>query len=347
MGVPALKVKITDVARHAKVGAGTVSRVLNGAKSVSPRTRARVLASIDDLGYVPNLVARGLAANRTGIIAALVPALGYTQHAEVIQAITDYLYEHGITLMIGHSGYDLAAEEKIVAAFLARRPDAFYVTGTSHSAATRRLLKASGAPVVEGGNLTADPIDCVVGYSNFEAMRQLTRLLNARGHEHIVHVTSSNEPNDRIRDRLRGYEAACTELRITKRMRVLGCHNTLTGGADAVAQVLASGRPCDALQCSTDLLAVGAILECQRRNLNVPKQIAISGFDDLPIAASIVPALTTVRIDRTAMGRRAGEVLLHRLAGNKPRAKIVDVGFEIVERGSTRSGRRSGNAVLV
>jgi LacI family gluconate utilization system Gnt-I transcriptional repressor len=183
-----VRVKISDVARHAKVGAGTVSRVLNGSKNVSTRTRDRVRASIDALGYVPNLVARGLAANRTGIIAAVVPALGYSQHAEVVQGIAEFLHEYDITLMIGHSGYDLDVEQEVVSAFLARRPDAFYITGIEHSDATRRLLKDSGVPVVEGGNLTDTPIDCVVGYSNFEAMRQLTHRLHARGHRHIAHV---------------------------------------------------------------------------------------------------------------------------------------------------------------
>ena len=331
-----MRVKIADVARHARVGAGTVSRVLNGAKNVSRHTRERVLASIDALEYVPNLVARGLAANRTGIIAAVVPALGYSQHAEVIQGITEFLHEHGITLMIGHSGYDLEVEREIISAFLARRPDAFYITGVDHSEATRRILKDSGVPVVEGSNLTDTPIDCVVGYSNFEAMRQLTHLMHERGHKNIVHVNIGDEMNDRNRDRQRGYETACAELKLSKRKRVLTGVNTLDGGAQAVAQVLAFDRPVDALQCGTDVRAVGAILECQRRGIAVPKQLAISGFDDLPIASSILPPLTTVKIDRIGLGRQAGRVLLRRLSGEQLPSKVIDVGFEIVERASTR-----------
>src|SRR5262249_6494615 len=163
--------------------------------------------------------------------------------------------------------------------FLARRPDAFYVTGIDHSDATQRILRNSGVPIVEGGNLTDTPIDCVVGYSNFQAMRQLTYLMHERGHRHIVHVNTGSEMNDRNRDRQRGYEAACTELKLSKKKRVLTGINTLDGGAQAVAQVLALGRPVDALQCGTDVLAVGAILECQRRGIAVPEQLAITGFD--------------------------------------------------------------------
>ncbi|MGX5806473.1 LacI family DNA-binding transcriptional regulator, partial [Bradyrhizobium sp. Arg314] len=86
------------------VGVGTASRVLNGSANVSAATRKKVLAVIAELGYAPNLVARSLAANRTGLIAAIIPALGYTQHVEVIQGMTDALHSHGMNLIIGASG---------------------------------------------------------------------------------------------------------------------------------------------------------------------------------------------------------------------------------------------------
>ena len=197
-------------------------------------------------------------------------------------------------------------------------------------------MKDSGVPVVEGSNLTDTPIDCVVGYSNFEAMRQLTHLLHERGHRQIVHVNIGDEMNDRNRDRQRGYETACAELKLAKKKRVMTGINSLDGGAQAVAQVLALGRPVDALQCGTDVLAVGAVLECQRRGIAVPGQLAITGFDDLPIASSIVPPLTTVKIDRIGLGRRAGRVLLQRLSGEPLPSRVIDVGFQIVERASTR-----------
>ena len=336
VGTTNVRIKIADVARHARVGAGTVSRVLNGAKNVSRHTRERVQASINALEYVPNLVARGLAANRTGIIAAVVPSLGYSLHAEIIEGVTEFLHDHGITLMIGHAGYDLDVEREIVSAFLARRPDAFYVTGIDHSEATRRLLKESGVPVVEGGNLTDTPIDCVVGYSNFEALRQLTHLLHKRGHKHIVHVNTGTEMTDRNRDRQRGYETAHAELKLSKRKRILAGVNSLEGGARAVAEVLALGRPVDALQCGTDVMAVGAVFECQRRGIAVPGQLAITGFDDLPIASAMVPPLTTVKIDRKGLGWRIGRVLLQRLSGEPLPSKVIDVGFQIVERASTK-----------
>jgi LacI family gluconate utilization system Gnt-I transcriptional repressor len=151
-----------------------------------------------------------------------------------------------------------------------------------------------------------------------------------------VHVNNGSEVNDRNRDRQRGYEAACAELKIAKKKRVITGTNTLDGGAQAVAEVLVLGRPVDTLQCGTDVLAVGAILECQRRGIAVPGQLAITGFDDLPIASAIVPSLTTVKIDRIGLGRRAGRVLLQRLSNEVLPSKAIDVGFQIVERASTK-----------
>jgi LacI family transcriptional regulator, gluconate utilization system Gnt-I transcriptional repressor len=329
-------VKIDDVARLAKVGAGTVSRVLNGSKNVSEETRQRVQACIQELGYLPNLVARGLAANRTGMVSAVIPAIGYTQHAEVIQGLSDILQENGIRLMIGHCGYSLEREEQIVTDFLERRPDAFYLTGSWHTPETRRLLGNSGIPVVECTNLTRNPIDCVVGYDNFEGARQVTHLLHGRGHRNIAVVTSARDANDRVEDRLKGYLASCSELGVDTHDLVLRCENSFVGGADAIDRILRRPQPIDLLLCTTDVMAVGAIFECQRRGIAVPRQLGICGFDDLPIASSINPALTTVSIDRIAMGRTAGNVLLKRLDGRLPMHGIVDVGFRIKERASTR-----------
>ncbi|QRM33384.1 LacI family DNA-binding transcriptional regulator [Microvirga sp. VF16] len=330
-----VNVTIADVARRANVGAGTVSRVLNGSKNVSRETREKVEACIRELGYMPNLVARGLAANRTGMISAIIPAIGYTQHAEVMQGLGDVLHENGIQIMIGHCGYSPEREEQIVANFLERRPDAFYLTGGWHTPQTRQLLQASGLPVVEGANLFDDPIDSVVGYDNFEAGRQIAHLLYSRGHRRMAIVTSSRDPNDRIADRLRGYLAAVRELEIDMDELVFSCENSFLGGAEAVDRATGLSNPVDLLLCSTDVMAVGAVFQCHRRGLSVPGQLAICGFDDLPIARSLTPALTTVSVDRVEMGRRAGQLLLQRIAGETAPHKRIDVGFVICEREST------------
>jgi LacI family transcriptional regulator, gluconate utilization system Gnt-I transcriptional repressor len=332
------RIRLADVARHARVGAGTISRVINGSQNVAPETRDRVLASITELGYVPNLVARSLASKRTGVIAAIIPVIGYSQHSEIIQGMTGVLYENGATLMIGSTGYSQEIEETIVSAFLARRPDAFYITGVSHTEKTRELLAASGIPVIEGGNLTDSPIDTVVGYSNFVAAKELTNLLSCRGYKQIAHVTFKNDRNDRITDRMLGYRAACRERGHRQRKLIIECENSFEGGAEAVGWALKSPDSIDALFFANDVMAIGGILECQRRGVDIPGRIAIAGFDDLPLASSVIPTLTTVRIDRIGLGRKIAKLLLQRVNGEQVLSNKIDVGFEIIERNSTGSG---------
>ncbi|MGX5806377.1 LacI family DNA-binding transcriptional regulator, partial [Bradyrhizobium sp. Arg314] len=153
--------------------------------------------------------------------------------------MTDALHSHGMNLIIGASGYSDQVELQVIGALLARRPDAIYVTGVRHSAAVRSSLERSGIPVVEGCNLTDRPIDTVVGYSNFNASVELTRLLIDRGYRRIWHVTVANDFNDCIVDRLAGFRevsCGCRELG----GNVIRCENSFEGGAEAVRLASAS-----------------------------------------------------------------------------------------------------------
>ncbi|WP_153417599.1 LacI family DNA-binding transcriptional regulator [Sinorhizobium medicae] len=326
-------VRLSDVAKRAEVGVGTVSRVLNDSANVSASTRQKVLDAIEELGYVPNLVARSLAANRTGLIAAIIPVLGYTQHFEIIQSMSEVLQAKRMNLMIGACGYSDEVKLQVIEGFLARRPDAIYVTGVRHTKAVRTALERSGIPVVEGCNLTDHPIDTVVGYSNFNASVDLTRLLIDRGYRHIWHVTISKDFIGRARDRLEGFQWATSTA---GGQNVVQCENSFDGGAEAVRLVTDSGVKVEALTFATDVMAVGGLLECQRRGIAVPERLAIAGFGDLTIAKSINPSLTTVKVDRIGLGRKAAEIILSRLEGNDHSSRVVDVGFEVVERESTR-----------
>ncbi|MCM5687835.1 LacI family DNA-binding transcriptional regulator [Sinorhizobium meliloti] len=338
------RVRLSDVAKRAEVGVGTVSRVLNRSAKVSAITRKKVLDAIAELGYRPNLVARGLAANRTGLIAAIIPEIGYTQHSEIILGMTDVLHANEMNLMIGTCGYLDGGELQVIEAFLDRRPDAIYVTGVRHTEAVRTALERSGIPVVEGGNLTDHPIDTVVGYSNFNASADLTRLLIDRGYRRIWHVTVNKDSNNgRAEDRLEGFQRA-TSTEGGLEVNVIRCENSFDGGAEAVRLVTASGVKVEALTFATDVMAVGGLLECHRRGIVVPERLAIAGFGDLAIARSINPSLTTVKIDRVGLGRKAAEIIVSRLQGNDHSSQIVDVGFEVVERESTRRSDRAAHS---
>lgn len=326
--------RMQDVAHVAGVSVITVSRVLREPGKVAEETRTRVLAAIEAIGYVPNLVAGSLKSRRSGVIAAVIPSVTHSIVADVVRGMTEVLNSEGLHLLLADSGFSPDEEEALVAAFLARRPDAMYLTGTTHTAGTRKMLDAARIPVVETGTLTDTPIDMVVGYSNFDAARAMTRALIDSGRRTIGYVGQhGREYIDRVRDRHAGH---CEALR-GRRMRL---HTRLQvevdlsyrGGAGGLAQLLANEPRVDAVFCTSDVIAIGVLFECQRRGIRVPDRIAVTGMDDQEIASQCVPALTTIRMPRYEMGRRAADMLCRRLAGETIRAKRVDLGFEIVQR---------------
>jgi LacI family gluconate utilization system Gnt-I transcriptional repressor len=327
--------RLIDVAQAARVSTMTVVRVLRDRDKVAPKTRTRVERVLRETGYTPDLVARGLASKRSGLIGAVVPLLTNSLIAEIMQGLSDTLGADGLHLILGASGFSAAGEEALVRAFLSRRVDALYLTGVIHTRETVRMLKRAGIPVVEGGNLTDRPIDMLVGYSNIDAGRAVTRYLVDRGYAPVGYIGAFPRDNDRARDRRRGYELALRSAGV-KVDATLCVETTLDidAGATAMATLLARRPDVRAVFCSADALGVGALFECQRRRLAIPERIAIAGFDDMPIAGQVVPPLTTLRVPRYDIGRRAGDLIRARLAQQAVTASVVDCGFELVARAS-------------
>ena len=329
--------RMEDVARLAGVSVITVSRVLREPAKVAKQTRARVLAAIETIGYVPNLVARSLKSRRSGIIAAVIPSVTHSIVADVVRGMTEVLKEEGVHLLLADSGFSPQEEEELVAAFLARRPDAMYLTGTTHTPGTRRMLDSARIPVVETGNLTDTPIDMVVGYSNFEAARAMTHALIASGRRTIGYIGQTGRDYiDRVKDRHAGHCMALRDNamgdREALRVEVELSHR---GGAAGLVELLGREPWLDAVFCTSDVIAIGALFECQRRGFAVPARLAITGMDDQEIASQCVPALTTMRMPRYAMGRLAAAMLCRRLAGEPIDSNVVDLGFEVVLRDTT------------
>jgi LacI family gluconate utilization system Gnt-I transcriptional repressor len=333
---PPRRALLRDVALRAGVSAMTVTRTLRQPDKVSNVTRARVEAAVRALGYTPDLNARGLASRRSGLVAAIVPLLTNSLIAEIVQGLSDALAEHDYQLLIGASGFDAKAEEALVREFLSRRVDALYLTGTQRTPAAIRMLRAAGLPVVEGGNLHRRPLDMEVGYSNVDAAMAITRHMLSRYDGPIGYIGAFPRDNDRARDRRLGFKAACAAAK--RRVDPRHCIETkldILAGAEAMARLIQLKPRPRAVFCSADALAAGALFECQRRGIAVPRAMAIAGFDDLDIASQTLPAITTVRVPRYEIGRHAGMMLCDRLAGRRVAARIVDVGYRLIERDST------------
>jgi len=314
----------------------TVSRALRDPESVSEAMRRKVEAAVRQFGYLPNRIAGSLSSKRSNIVGLVVPSLRNSLYATMIHAISDVLRANGLHLMIADSGHRLEDEEALVAALLAQRVCGLVLHNTTHSKRVHELLARTDIPVVETGNLTSRPLDMVVSYSNFEAARAMTAHLGRLGYRKIGFVTLPLRDNDRSRERRRGYFAALKELGLSPDPdMVLEAAGGFSEGADALVRLVQTHPDIDAAFFAGDVLAVGALFECQRRGWAVPARIAIASFDDLDLLRHTVPTVTTLRLPRQEIGRRGAELLVNRLRGAARERIRIDVSFEVVQREST------------
>jgi LacI family transcriptional regulator, gluconate utilization system Gnt-I transcriptional repressor len=310
----------------------TVSRVLNHPDVVAADTREQVLRVIERTGYIPNLLAGGLASRRTHFVAAIVPALLNQVFSETIQALTDRLWDGGYQVLLGTSGYPTSREESLLTAIISRRPDGIFLTGIAHSAASHRRLAAAKIPIVEVWDLTPTPIDMLVGFSHERVGHAVAEYLVGLGRRSFAVVSADDA---RAELRRAGFRAVLAKSGITDELTVLvPAPSTFRLGREGLAQLLGRGSLPRAVFCSSDTLAHGVLVEAQARGLAVPRDLAIVGFGDLDFAAYTFPPLSTVRIERAAIGQRAAEALLGRIEG-RPVERIVDIGFQVMERGTT------------
>jgi LacI family gluconate utilization system Gnt-I transcriptional repressor len=325
-------ITLSDVAKLAGVSAITVSRALNTPDLVTPETREKVRHAVERTGYVPNLLAGGLASNRSRLVAAVVPTIAGPVFLETIQALTEALAAKGYQLMLGQSGYDNSREDALIDAIVGRRPDGIVLTGIMRSADGRRRLLASGIPVVETWDLTPTPIDMLVGFSHEKAGAATAEFLHRKGYRRPAIVTGDDH---RANLRRGGFEQAWKALGgAAPRVQHVPAPTTLGSGRAALRELLAGAEPVDVVACSSDALAHGVITEAQARGLRVPQDVGVIGFGDLAFARDAHPSITTVRVDGTAIGRQAARFIVERAEGRPVGDKVLDLGFSLIERES-------------
>jgi LacI family gluconate utilization system Gnt-I transcriptional repressor len=325
---------LVDVARVAGVSPITVSRALNQPQLVRPNTLAKVQAAVQETGYAKNLLSGGLAAGRSKLVALVLPTISNQIFADMIQGTSDALTQAGYQLLLGFSGYQEWREEVLVETIMSRRPDGIILTGTLHTDNTRRRLQQSGTPVVETWDMTASPIDMVIGFSHEEVGHATATHLLRQGCRRFAILTAGDP---RAARRNQGLQAALAKQGIS----VVATHTapvpgTLPLGREGMAQLLQAHPGMDAVVCSSDTLAHGALIEAAARGVQVPGQLKVMGFGDLNFASHTVPPLSTIHVDGARIGALAAQAILARMDGTgAPPAKAINTGFELVQRGSS------------
>ncbi len=329
-------ITLRDVAQLAGVAPITASRALNTPSAVSPKVLQKVREAVDKTGYVPNLLAGGLASNKSRLVAVVVPTVIGPVFQEIVHTLTETLAAAGYQVMLGQSGYENSREDALLEAIIGRRPDGVVLTGIMRSAEARKRLLASGIPVVETWDLTPTPIDMLVGFSHEAIGHEVARYLHARGRRKVAVVGGRDERSQR---RMNAFAQECAALGMQQgRGEVPMYHvvapTTLGQGRQGLAELLQAHPDLDAIFCSSDLLALGVMIEAQSRGIAIPGQLAVVGFGDLEFSRDLQPRLTTVRIDGTGIGQRAARFIIERASGSEVSERIVDVGFSIIARDS-------------
>ncbi|HWI64497.1 MAG TPA: LacI family DNA-binding transcriptional regulator [Symbiobacteriaceae bacterium] len=328
---------IRDVAKSAGVGLGTVSRVLNNSGYVKPETRERVLQAAEELGFVPNMVARSLVRKSTSTIGLVIPDITNPFFPAITRGVEDTASTEGFTVFLCNTDNDPLMEAQDVKKLRERQVDGIIFVGTTDRRELVEGLLSDGLPVVVTDRQVAElDIDSVL-VDNAAGARAACRHLLEMGHSRIAHA-AGHRLTRTGQERFTGYRQALAESGIDLDESLVAWGDFTVESGYRVAQVLLgrSPRP-TAIFAANDMMAFGVLRAASEAGLSVPDDLSVIGFDDIQMAGLFRPGLTTVRQPAYEMGRMAMSMLRERIVGSAPGgSRHHTFQPELVVRGTTR-----------
>ncbi|ONK09940.1 LacI family DNA-binding transcriptional regulator [Streptomyces sp. MP131-18] len=313
-----MRVTIADVARNAAVSKTTVSRVLNGKGEVDAETADRVRAVIAKLGYVPSSRAVGLARGSNRTLAMLVPSLTWPWVGEVLQGVADTVEAagYGLLLFTCNRGEDSMAQ--FTSQVSARAFDGVLVIEPENTLRSIAALHRQGLPLVMVDDRGQRPDFPSVATTNAEGAAAAAAHLLDSGRRAPLIITGPRHFGC-VQDRLTGFVGVLRERGVAQpATRVAAGDFTVRCGQTVIERALTEGVPFDSVFAHNDLSATGALHALRAAGRRVPDDVAVIGFDDIPIAAYTEPPLTTVRQPMRAMGEAAARRMIEHLGGVTP-----------------------------
>jgi LacI family transcriptional regulator len=330
---------IREVAQLSGVSVATVSRVLNGTAKVREETRQRVLEQIRELDYIPNAAARTLVRRRSQVIGVVVntgdahPDLKHPFFGDVLV---------GLKQALGASRYDLllfTEREGFLRRALQHQLDGLVLMGVDRRDPDLRGVLDRGLPAM---NVDLDVHGPRAGYvmsDNVGGARLATRHLIELGHVRIATITGLSNTKPAI-DRLRGYREELAAHRLSFRTTYVREGDFYSAsGHEQTHRLLALQRPPTAIFAASDEMAIGAVSAIHEAGLSVPGDVSVIGFDDIDSASLLRPPLTTIRQNKTTLGRVAGESLIRLIEDEQTKPPKVALPVELVERRSAGAAR--------
>jgi LacI family transcriptional regulator, galactose operon repressor len=308
---------IHEVAKRAGVGSITVSRVVNNSGYISPKTRERVEKAIAELGYVPNTLARSLRSRRTNTVGLMVTDITNPFFTTLARGVEDAANEAGYTVIFCNTDESVVKEEKYLNVLLQKQVDGLLLVPSQSRASAIQQIQKHGTPVVvvdrriPGGNV--DTVRC----DSVDGAYQIMKYLVSLGHQQIA-IMSGAVGVSTADDRVAGYRKALEEAGIPIDEEYIFRQDFTPDGGYAMTMkaINLPLRP-TALIAANNFITIGAMKALQEVGLEVPEDIALVGFDDLPPALVTFPFFTVASQPAYQMGTRAMQLLLERLEGKE------------------------------
>lgn len=328
---------ISDVAAEAGVHPSTVSRALtdHASSSIKPATRERVLAAAERLGYRPSVLARGLRLRRTMTLGMLVPDITNPFFSSIIKGAEDAARERGYNLILCNSEDDPEREAVCLHALREHEVDGLLIASSQMADETIDGLRDEGYPFVLINRATASPDDLAVVVDNHAAAANAIAYLAGLGHHRVGHIAGPVSTTTGL-DRLEGYRSAVRDLGLADDPELVAEADgfSIEAGHAALGAMLRMADPPTAVFAANDLIAIGALQRLHEAGGLAPQDLSLVGFNDIPFAGLLQPALTTVRVPQLEMGMAGARLLIDRIEGRPTEKVRLTLPTELVIRAS-------------
>ncbi|KLT18611.1 hypothetical protein AA980_09425 [Neobacillus vireti] len=327
------------MAKKSGVSVSTVSRVLNNSKFVRDELKERVLALVEETGYRPNMVAKGLVEKKTQLIGVLIPRISNNFFSKLIEGIEEISQQHGYNILLSTSYNDTNRELEYLNIFKERQLDGIIFSVTEFKEEYNNFFKNAKVPTVFlGQKLEQQTKYPYVTIDNIQASYEATKYLIERRHKNIAIMAGPESDMATGDHRLQGYIKALTEaeLPINPNWQTRRYH-TIEDGYSAAAQIMMGSVTPTAIFACSDQQALGAINYLNENGYKVPDDISVLGFDDIDLATVFRPKLSSVKQYPLEIGATAARLLINQIK-EKPVEKVENlVPYKLVIRESTKT----------
>lgn len=309
-----MAVTLVEIAQAAGVSVSTVSRALsNGKYPLKQETRQTILKLAEEMGYKPNLVARSLQSSRSHLVGVIVDRMQSPFAAATVEGIQDGLRHAGYSISIAYSNRDQAIAAQAIHTFYSHQVDGIIILNSWLHTFNDPILSLQDRPFVFINRLFGNSSQNCVGPGDRQGARLATQHLVDLGHRRIGYINGMEDWLE-AQNRLAGYRDVLTECGLPVDQALIRHGNWgIESGSQAAEELLALEDRPTAIFAANDIMALGAIYAIQKAGLEVPRHVAIVGYDDRDFAAWIRPALTTVRMPSYEMGQAAARLLLEQI----------------------------------